>query len=87
MPLAELRHEMDKINDQILLLVKKRMVVAQKISRYKLKNGFSAYQPKRETEILRRIDKIAAQKDLPRKETQEIFKLIIKMGRDVQTFK
>ncbi len=55
MDLAELRNEIDAIDDEILELFLKRMDVASKVADYKKEHNLSTLQKGREREILKRV--------------------------------
>lgn len=58
--LDELRNEIDSIDDEILLLMEKRMEAAKKIGQYKRENDLPVLNSSREREILCRVTKKAA---------------------------
>ena len=75
------RKEIDKIDNKIILLLKKRLESARKIGAYKKKNGLKIVDKKREKEIL--LDRIKKSK-LSKDFTKKLFSVIIKESREVQ---
>lgn len=57
MDLKKLREEIDKIDDEILDLLDKRMSIVKEVGKLKLKSNVAIYHPKREKEILHRLVK------------------------------
>lgn len=55
MDLKELRSKIDRIDEEILKLLNKRIEVARQIGKYKQKKGMDAYQPDREKEVYSRL--------------------------------
>jgi chorismate mutase len=50
--LAQLRGRINQLDDEILLLISKRMAVAEQIGRYKKENNITILQPNRWNEVL-----------------------------------
>ena len=59
--LSELRHTSNQLDDEILALVRRRMVLAADV--IAAKNGGAAYRPGREAEVMARL--VASAPDLP----------------------
>jgi len=78
------RKQIDKIDSQIIKLIKKRLDVAKKIGNYKKKNNLKIQDKKREAQKLKTLEKIAEIRKLDKKHIKEIFKQIIKSSREVQ---
>lgn len=55
MDLKELRNKIDRIDEEILSLLNKRIEVAREIGSYKQKRRMDAYQPDREKEVYSRL--------------------------------
>jgi chorismate mutase/prephenate dehydrogenase len=53
MELSELRIPLDKLDEEIIGLVAKRMKLIPGVAEYKKKNNMERYQPKREEEIIK----------------------------------
>ena len=79
--LIKLRNEIDKINSQILNLIIKRINIVKKVFYYKKQKNIPAYDIKREKEMLKRVKKLAKQKNLDENFIEKLFKLIIKQGK------
>ncbi len=82
MDLAQLRTEIDKIDDQLVSLFCQRMDVAAKIAQYKKENGIPVYIPVREQEKLEDIANIAG--DDMAVYCQELYALIFQLSRNHQ---
>lgn len=76
-----LRKEMDKVDEGILRLIKKRITIARKIGKYKKKNKIRIYQPKREKEVVTRIKKLAKKAGIKEKTAERVFLEIIRYTR------
>ncbi|EJF06321.1 chorismate mutase, clade 2 [Thiovulum sp. ES] len=57
MKLSEIRVEIDKIDDELLTLVNKRMEFVKLVGELKHKNKSAIYRPEREKEIIKRLQK------------------------------
>ena len=78
------RKEFDKVDLQILELLKKRMKLSKEVGKYKKQNGLSVLDAKREQEIYTKLKKYANEKGLDEKFVEKLFKLIIKQSRKEQ---
>jgi len=82
--LDNFRKEIDKINLQIMGLLKKRIKISKEIGKYKKQNGLSILDAKREQKIYNKLKIYADEKGLDRKFVEDLFKLIIKQSRKEQ---
>ncbi len=78
------RKEFDKIDLQILRLLKKRMEFSKEIGKYKNQNNLPVLNIKREQEIYKKLKKFANEKSLDEKFVNKLFKLIIKQSKKEQ---
>ena len=53
--LNEIRNELDKIDDEIIVLFEERMKKAKEVAEYKIKNNMQILNSKREREIINRL--------------------------------
>lgn len=60
MKLQELREEIDKLDDEIVALLEKRVQIAKQIGEIKTRLNQEVYNPKREEEILKRLQSISS---------------------------
>jgi chorismate mutase len=75
------RKEIDKIDNELMELLKKRLESARKIGIYKKKHKIKIVNKEREKEVLKdRIKKSKLSKDF----TKKLFSIIIKESREVQ---
>ena len=58
MDLLELRNEIDKIDDELVPLLLKRMDVSRKVAQYKVEHGIPVLNEKREQEVLDLVAKL-----------------------------
>lgn len=77
--LKDYRQKIDKINNQILSLLKDRVSVAQKIGKIKQKQNRPIYDPAREKKILKTV--VSKAKNLPPAAVEAIFQEIISLCR------
>jgi chorismate mutase/prephenate dehydratase len=75
-----LRREIDRIDEELVALIDKRAAAAKKIG--ELKSGAPAFRPERESEILSRVEKMAA--ILPRERMTAVFREIISACRSLE---
>lgn len=59
MDIGEARKEIDKIDDELIKLFEKRMLLSAQIAEEKKKKNFPVYDEKREQEILEKINEKA----------------------------
>ena len=57
MDLQQIREEIDAIDDELIILLEKRMDMAVKVAEYKKENNIPIYNPTREQEVLDRLAK------------------------------
>ena len=80
--IAELRREIDALDDQLLAAANRRAALAREIGA--LKGGAPAYRPEREAEILRRMAG-ANPGPLPAEAVSGIFRVVISACRGMET--
>jgi chorismate mutase len=64
MDIKRSRKLLDKIDNEIVSLLAKRLEVAKKIGEYKFKHGIEIFQPNREEVIKERLAKFSAEHDI-----------------------
>lgn len=79
--LTEWRKEIDKINFQIIDLIKKRTKIVRKIGEYKKKKNIPIIDAGREEKIYQEIDKLAEEKGLNKEFVKKLFQQIIKQAK------
>ena len=79
--LSELRQTINQLDDDILALVRRRMVLAGDVIR--AKNGDAAYRPGREAEVIARL--IAAAPDLPAQLVMNVWRQLMTASTALQT--
>ena len=53
--LESLRSQLDTIDNEILILLKRRFQTVKKVAEYKMKNNLDVYQPDREDEVQKKV--------------------------------
>lgn len=81
--LEELRGQIDRIDKEIAGLFEKRMELAKEVAGYKIKNGKSVYDPKREQEKLEALGRLT-DNQFNRHGIMELFSQIMSMSRKLQ---
>ena len=81
--LKTLRNNIDKIDDEILELFIRRLHIVEDIYEYKKLNVMNIYDPKRENEVLQKIDKNMSV-DKYKSELESLFKSIMKISSSYQ---
>ncbi|MDR2884407.1 MAG: chorismate mutase [Deferribacteraceae bacterium] len=76
MQLESLRHEIDKIDDEIAKLLDRRISVAIEVGKIKKATNMPIYAPAREEQIFERITKDVSNKDEIRKIYEAILTVV-----------
>ena len=74
--LNEYRKQLDLIDREIILLLKKRQDIIKKIGEYKKKNNINAYQPARWKEVLETRKQFAKENQIDPKFVEKLWELI-----------
>lgn len=82
MSIKELRNEIDEIDESLVKLFKKRMVVSSDIAAYKKENGKAIYDPERERELLLRVSELAG--ETPGDYTSVLYSTIMELSKSYQ---
>ena len=77
------REEIDKVDNEILKLLNKRMEFVKEIGRIKHTSGTSIYRPEREKEILSRLKKLSNKETLKDAAIDAIFSEIFAISRNL----
>lgn len=81
MSLQELREQIDRIDDEIITLLQKRLKIAKQIGELKNKLNIEVYNPQREEEILKRLQSISS---LSPHQIAHIYQSIFTLTKDLQ---
>ncbi|MBD3359626.1 MAG: hypothetical protein GF365_02885 [Candidatus Buchananbacteria bacterium] len=84
MPLTKVRKEIDKLDDDIMKLFKKRKKLVEKVGKIKKKHKIPMLQKVREVDIDKKLDKFAKKHGLKKTFLQKIWKNIIDESKDIQ---
>jgi chorismate mutase len=84
MPLTKVRKEIDKLDDDIMKLFKKRKKLVEKVGKIKKKNKLPLLQKAREVDIDKKLDKFAKKHGLKKTFLQKVWKNIIDESKDIQ---
>ncbi len=82
-PISSLRRQIDGLDDELLALINRRMVLAAEIGALKRKAGSRVLDTSREANVLRRLEK-RNRGPLSRRELQRLFTEIMQLCRGVQ---
>lgn len=80
-----LRDEIDKIDDEILILLNKRMKFVAQIAALKQKYSSPIYHPKREEEILKRLENLDFNK-INKEDVKKVFCEIFTISKNKENF-
>ena len=83
MDLAELREQIDKIDEQIVALYEQRMDVCRGVAQYKIENGKKVFDKQREMEKLERV-KSLVHNEFNSHGVEELFEQLMSMSRKMQ---
>ncbi len=87
MNLEEIRKEIDRIDKNIIQLIKKRLAFAVLARNNKIKNGLKLSDVKREKEILIKVKEKCRLLNINNEKIVKIFELIIQISRDREELK
>ncbi len=82
--LSDLRSQIEKIDEEILSLIKKRLEIAKEIVDAKNQKNMKVYDPDRENKVINKIKKISEKLSLPEDYILDIYTVIISMTRNSQ---
>ena len=82
----KLRKEIDKIDQDLIALLKNRFSIAKEIGQVKTSNSFGINDIDRENEIIKNLS-IKANNDLKEEDISNIFKLIFSISKNLQKIK
>jgi len=84
MELEEIRKEIDRIDNDILSLLSKRLELMPAVAEYKLQNNLEQKQPNREKKLLAGKIKLGNKHGLRKEYVKDIFKRVIEESHEVQ---
>lgn len=84
MKLKQLRKQIDVIDEEIMNLLSKRLAVSRDIAVEKRRSNLPISDPKREKDILKRIEKRAIKLSISRKFALDLFGKIISLSKKEQ---
>lgn len=84
MELNEIREKLDKLDNEIVLLLAKRLSLMPHVADYKIKHNIARYQPEREKEILSKKAELGEKNGLRKEYIEDIFKRIIEESHVVE---
>jgi len=84
MPLTRVRKELDKLDHDLVKLLKKRKGLVKKVAQIKKKHKLPLVQKAREIEIDKKLGKFAKQHKLEKKFLQKIWKNLIDESKAIQ---
>jgi chorismate mutase len=79
--LSKFRKEIDKLDKELIEIIKQRLIICKKLGDFKMKNGLRVRDRKREKQII--ADKIE-KSSLDSRFIKKLFKLIMKESRRLQ---
>ncbi|MDP3918390.1 MAG: chorismate mutase [Nanoarchaeota archaeon] len=84
MELKKVRENLDNIDQEIVLLLAKRLSLVKELAQYKAENNISMKDPDREKEILLKTSELGEKHNLRKEYVQDIFKRIIEESHNIQ---
>ena len=82
--LARCRDEIERIDDEIVALLARRMTLGKRTGELKREALLPIVDPDREAAVLQRVAALARRSDLPTESVEEIFREIVGMSRRAQ---
>lgn len=83
MELDKIRQDIDRIDTQLVELLKERMECAAKVAKYKSENGMRIYDPNRERALLNRVSELAGEDY--EASARVMFSLLMELSRSHQS--
>ena len=83
MELDAIRKNIDKIDSQLVELLKERMKCAAEVAKYKSENGMRIYDPNRERALLNRVSELAGEEH--EASARVMFSLLMELSRSYQS--
>lgn len=84
MDLKEIREHIDKLDNELVSVLAKRMMLIPKIAGYKKENNIARNQPRREKEIIEARRQLAKNLGVNQDLVEDIFKKVIKDAKRIQ---
>lgn len=81
MDLKEIRNEIDRIDDQMIELFRRRMECSRQVAVYKMENGMSVFNSQREQEILDRVEEKAG---IYGSSARQLYAAVMELSRALQ---
>ena len=82
--LARCREEIERIDDEIVALLARRMALGKQTGELKRESRLPILDPDREAAVLRRVAALARESALPAEPVEAIFREIVSMSRRAQ---
>jgi chorismate mutase/prephenate dehydratase len=82
--LETLRKEIDRIDNQLLTLLKQRLEAVSHVADYKGKHNLTIYDPKREKVIYQKLQDLAIELSLPQEMVKHIYQQILNESKKYQ---
>jgi len=82
--LENLRNQIDNNDNEILLLIKRRLQTSKKIAEYKIKNDLEIFQPGREQEIINKLISKSTTMNINSRFVTKIFDEIFEESKKIQ---
>ena len=82
--LAHLRKQIDRVDEQILTLLRERVSISEEIGKVKAENGLPIRDEQREREVLDRVASEAEVKGIDPEIARRIFREIIELSVEAQ---
>lgn len=81
--LIRLRQEIDEIDNNLIELFEKRMLIAKKVARYKKNQNIPIYDESRENEIIKKNIGKLNDKSLSQ-ELESLYRTVFEISKDIQ---
>lgn len=82
--LKNFRRQIDRIDDEFLILLKRRFQLSKKVSKYKMCNNIPVMDPSREDEILTRLAAKARTMDIGESFSRRFYELVLSQSKLLQ---
>lgn len=84
MKIEELRKDIDKLDNQIIELIRKRFALVSKVADYKKKNDIPVEDSEREKKLLESKKELAAELGIDSNLIEKIFNELLEESRNIQ---
>ena len=84
MELSEIRKKIDKLDEELVRIIAKRIALIPDVANYKKENNIPRYNPERENEVIEEKRKLAKELNINPDLIEDLFKRIIEEAHRIE---